>query len=434
MSSPNEPIDQANLTEGDVNLSERRRGWQLANVDDATRETLARDEQAFLHQSLSTPCLTELSGCNGIYLSDATGRRTMDFHGNSVHQVGHAHPWVIEAVKRQLDELVFCPRRFTNRPAIELAEHLARLAPGNLAKVLFAPGGTAAIGIAMKLARYATNRHKTISMRDSFHGASLDAISIGGETLFRDGLGPLLPGCFHVAWPSAAADAEAIEKILIEEGDVGAVIAEPMRCTTIERPPDAYWRRVRELCDQHSALLIFDEIPLALGRTGRMFCCEHSGVTPDILVLGKGLGGGVMPMAATIARADLDIVPQRALGHYTHEKSPVGAAAALATLDVIESENLLERSRKLGAETLEGLRDLQRRHDAVIDVRGLGLAMGVEVSSPDTAESVLYDCLANGLSFKVSGGTVLTLTPPLTITDEQMAQALSILDKALGRL
>ena len=434
MSSPNEPIDQADLTEGDVNLSERRRGWQLANVDDATSETLARDEQAFLHQSLSTPCLTELTGCNGIYLSDATGRRTMDFHGNSVHQVGHAHPWVIEAVKRQLDELAFCPRRFTNRPAIELAEHLARLAPGNLAKVLFAPGGTAAIGIAMKLARYATNRHKTISMRDSFHGASLDAISIGGEALFRDGLGPLLPGCFHVAWPSAAADAEAIEKILTEEGDVGAVIAEPMRCTTIERPPDAYWRRVRELCDQHSALLIFDEIPLALGRTGRMFCCEHSGVTPDILVLGKGLGGGVMPMAATIVRADLDIVSQRALGHYTHEKSPVGAAAALATLDVIESENLLERSSKLGAETLERLGKLQQRHNAVTDVRGLGLAMGVEVNSPDTAERVLYDCLENGLSFKVSGGTVLTLTPPLTITDEQMARALDILDKGLGRL
>ena len=434
MSSPNEPIGQADLTEGDVNLSDRRRGWQLANVDDATRDTLARDAQAFLHQSLSTPCLTELTGCDGIYLSDAAGRRTMDFHGNSVHQVGHAHPWVIEAVKRQLDELAFCPRRFTNRPAIELAEHLARLAPGNLAKVLFAPGGTAAIGIAMKLARYVTGRHKTISMCDSFHGASLDAISIGGEALFRDGLGPLLPGCFHVAWPSAAADAEAIEKILIEEGDVGAVIAEPMRCTTIERPPDAYWRRVRELCDQHSALLIFDEIPLALGRTGRMFCCEHSGVTPDILVLGKGLGGGVMPMAATIARADLDIVSQRALGHYTHEKSPVGAAAALATLDVIESENLLERSSKLGAETLERLGKLQQRHNAVTDVRGLGLAMGVEANSPDTAERVLYDCLANGLSFKVSGGTVLTLTPPLTITDEQMAKALDILDKALGRL
>ena len=434
MSSHDESPAQADLTEGDINLSYHRKSWQQANVDDTTRETLDRDEQAFLHQSLSTPCLTELTRCDGIYLFDAAERRTMDFHGNSVHQVGHAHPRVIEAVKRQLDELAFCPRRFTNRPAIELAEHLARLAPGNLAKVLFTPGGTAAIGIAMKLARYATGRHKTISMRDSFHGASLDAISIGGEVLFRDGLGPLLPGCFHVAWPSASADAEAIEKILVEEGDVGAVIAEPMRCTTIERPPDEYWRRVRELCDRHGVLLIFDEIPLALGRTGRMFCCEHSGVVPDILVLGKGLGGGVIPMAATLIRADLDIVPQRALGHYTHEKSPVGAAAALATLDVIESDNLLDHTRRLGAETLEQLRKLKQHHDAVIDVRGLGLAMGVELSSPDAAERVMYDCLANGLSFKVSGGTVLTLTPPLTITDEQMAEALAILDKALGRL
>ena len=434
MTSTNDPLGQADRTEGDVNLSERRLAWQQANVNDATRETLARDSTAFLHQSLSTPCLTELTGCDGIYLTDAAGRRYMDFHGNSVHQVGHAHPRVIEAVKRQFDDLAFCPRRFTNRPAIALAERLAKLAPGNLAKVLFAPGGTAAIGIAMKLARYATGRHKTVSMRDAFHGASLDAISIGGEALFRDGLGPLLPGCFHVAWPSAAADADAIEKIMVEEGDVGAVIAEPMRCTTIGRPPDAYWRRVRELCDRRGALLVFDEIPLALGRTGRMFCCEHSGVTPDILVLGKGLGGGVMPMAATIARDDLDIAPHRALGHYTHEKSPLGAAAALATLDVIESENLLERSSELGAKTVSRLRELQQRHNAVIDVRGLGLAMGVEVNSPDAAERVLYDCLENGLSFKVSGGTTLTLTPPLTITDEQMADALAILDTALGRL
>jgi len=434
MSSPEEPLGQADRTEGDINLSDRRRAWQQANVDDATRETLARDSAAFLHQSLSTPCLTELTGCDGVYLTDAGGRRYIDFHGNSVHQVGHAHPRVIEAVKRQLDDLAFCPRRFTNQPAIALAERLAQLAPGNLDKVLFAPGGTAAIGIALKLARHSTGRHKTISMRDSFHGASLDAISVGGEALFRDGLGPLLPGCFHVAWPSAEADAGAIEKILVEEGDIGAVIAEPMRCTTIDRPPDAYWQRVRELCDRHDALLVFDEIPLALGRTGRMFCCEHSGVTPDILVLGKGLGGGVMPMAAAIARADLDIAPHRALGHYTHEKSPLGAAAALATLDVIESENLLERSRELGAETVGKLRELQQRHDTVIDVRGLGLAMGVEMDKPDDAERVLYDCLANGLSFKISAGTVLTLTPPLTITNEQMAEAIAILDAALGRL
>ena len=433
-SSSEKPLDKAELTEGDVNLSARRLSWQQANVDKATHKTLDRDSAAFLHQSLSTPCLTELIGCDGIYLTDAAGRRYMDFHGNSLHQIGHAHPRVVEAVKRQLDVLAFCPRRFTNQPAISLAERLTKLAPGSLAKVLFAPGGTAAIGIAMKLARYATGRHKTISMLDSFHGASLDAISIGGEALFRDGLGPLLPGCFHVAWPNAEADAEAIERILVEEGDIGAIIAEPMRCTTIDLPPDSYWRRVRELCDQHGTLLVFDEIPLALGRTGRMFCCEHSGVTPDILVLGKGLGGGVMPMAAAIARVDLDIAPDRALGHYTHEKSPLGAAAALATLEVIESENLLERSRKLGTQSIGKLRELQQRYESIVDVRGLGLAIGVELNCHNAAERVLYDCLAKGLSFKISNGTVLTLTPPLTITDEEMSEAITILDTALGQL
>ena len=191
---------------------------------------------------------------------------------------------------------------------------------------------------------------------------------------------------------------------------------------------------IRDRCDQHGTLLVFDEIPLALGRTGRMFCCEHSGVTPDILVLGKGLGGGVMPMAAAIARVDLDIAPDRALGHYTHEKSPLGAAAALATLEVIESENLLERSRKLGTQSIGKLRELQQRYESIVDVRGLGLAIGVELNCHNAAERVLYDCLAKGLSFKISNGTVLTLTPPLTITDEEMSKAITILDTALGQL
>jgi 4-aminobutyrate aminotransferase-like enzyme len=196
MTSTNEPLGQADRTEGDINLSDRRLAWQQANVNDATRETLERDSAAFLHQSLSSPCLTELTGCDGVYLTDAAGRRIMDFHGNSAHQVGHAHPRVIEAIKRQLDDLAFCPRRFTNQPAIALAERLGKLAPGNLAKVLFAPGGTAAIGIAMKLARYATGRHKTISMHDSFHGASLDAISIGGRRCFATGLARCCPAVF----------------------------------------------------------------------------------------------------------------------------------------------------------------------------------------------------------------------------------------------
>ena len=428
--------EQWRYAEGDINLSPERAQWQSEHVNDETQSVLDRDASVFMHQSLSTPCLTSLAECEGAYLVDEQGRRYLDFHGNSAHQVGHRNPRVLEAIKQQLETLPFCPRRFTNRPVIRLAEKLAELAPGRLNKVLFAPGGTSAIGMAMKLARFATGRHKTISMWDSFHGASLDAISIGGENLFRDGLGPLLPGCFHVPWPQEAGDADAIEQILTDEGDIGAIIAEPMRCTTVDRPPTPYWERVRQLCDQHGALLIFDEIPLALGRTGRMFCCEHLSVIPDILVIGKGLGGGILPMAAMLARDDLDVAEDYALGHYTHEKSPLGAAAALATINVIESEGLLQRATDLGRRAVSRLQAFQRNHHLVADVRGIGLALALELSysgEPATGEAqkVLYTCLTQGLSFKVSNGNVLTLTPPLTITESELAHALGIVERAI---
>ena len=420
-------------TEGDFNSTPLRHMWQDQYIDTTVRETLARDDKFFLHQSLSTPCLTEIVKCEGSYLIDASGRKYLDFHGNSLHQIGYSHPKVIDAIKLQLDELSFCPRRFTNKPAIELAEKLSEFAPGDLNKVLFAPGGTSAVGMAMKLARYATGRHKTISMWGTFHGASLDAISIGGEALFRDDLGPLLPGCFHVPWPKKTADADEIEKIMEKEGDIGAIISEPMRCTTVEKPENGYWLRLRELCDRYGALLILDEIPLAFGRTGKMFCCEHSGVIPDILIVGKGLGGGVFPMASIIAKNNLDIAQMKALGHYTHEKSPVGAAAALAMFDVIESEKLIDRSASLGRKTKMELEGLFSNLSIVKEIRGLGLALAIEMIRPDISECILYECLSNGLSFKVSNGNVLTLTPPLTITDKEMDEAVFIIKRAFQK-
>ena len=420
-------------TEGDFNSTPLRHMWQDQNIDANVRETLSRDENFFLHQSLSTPCLTEIVNCEGSYLIDASGRKFLDFHGNSLHQVGYSHPKIIDAIKLQLDQLSFCPRRFTNKPAIELAEKLGSLAPGELNKVLFAPGGTSAVGMAMKLARYATGRHKTISMWGTFHGASLDAISIGGESLFRDDLGPLLPGCFHVPWPKRIEDADKIEKIMEQEGDIGAIISEPMRCTTVDRPDDDYWLRLRELCDKYGVLLILDEIPLAFGRTGKMFCCEHSGVIPDILIVGKGLGGGIFPLASIIAKDSLNIAQMKALGHYTHEKSPVGAAAALAMFDVIESEKLIDRSASLGRKTKMELEALFSDLSIVKEIRGLGLALAIEITRSDISEFILYECLSNGLSFKVSNGNVLTLTPPLTITNQEMNKAICIIKAALQK-
>jgi 4-aminobutyrate aminotransferase len=447
MNDPRPPADAS--AEGDVNTSPLRREFEAAHVHARTRELLDADANVFLHQSLSTPCFNALASCDGIWLTDVEGRRVMDFHGNNVHQVGYRHPHVMAAVRQQLDTLPFSPRRFTNAAAVDLAARLAELAPEPLGKVLFAPGGTLAIGMALKLARLATGRHKTLSLWDSFHGASLDAISIGGEAVFRKNMGPLLPGTEHAppCDPAAcrfgcggicnAKCAEYIDYVLGKEEDVGAVIIETVRCTDVQIPPLDYYRIVRDACDRHGALLILDEVPICLGRTGRMFAFEHYGIVPDMVVLGKGLGGAVFPMAALIARRDLDIAPDRALGHYTHEKSSVGCAAALATLEVIENERLLERSRELGARALERMREMKRRHPLVSDVRGIGLLLGIElarggVPARREAEQVMYHCLAHGLSFKVGQGNVLALSPPLVISNGDLDRAMAILDDALS--
>jgi len=435
-------------TEGDVNLSPRRHAWTKKYIDESTAQILAEDERYFLHQSLSTPCLNVICESKGIYLQDMQGRRIMDFHGNSVHQVGHGNTRVIEMIKKQLDEIPFCPRRYTNQVAIDLARRLVELAPGNLNKLLFTPSGTSAIGMALKLARYATSRHKTISMWGSFHGASLDAISIGGDSMFRKDVGPLLPGTEHIPPPTRGkchfncVDDEHtgcinyLDYILEREGDVAAIIAEPMRWTTVELPPHNYWRRVREICDHRNVLLIFDEIPSAMGRTGKMFVCEHFNVVPDMLVIGKGLGGGIFPMAALIAREELDIVGDRALGHYTHEKSSVGCAAALATIDCLYEDGLIENAITLGKHAMDRLIKMQSRLPLIHEVRGLGLYLGIELRCDgkpacDEADKVLYHSLSRGLSYKVGGGCVLTLCPPMMITSDELDKALDIIEEGI---
>lgn len=438
-------------SEGDVNLSQNRQAWAKSHLDALTQQVLAEDARYFLHQSLSTPCLNALRSCSGPTMVDLQGRELLDFHGNSVHQVGYANPKVVKAIITQLKSLPFCPRRYTNAPAIALAKKLTELAPGDLNRVLFAPGGAEAIGMALKLARAATGRHKTISMWDSFHGASLDTISIGGEALFRRDIGPLLPGCEHVPPPDpwhcpfdcrgscSLKCADYIEYVLEKEGDIAAVIGETVRTVPFVPPPD-YWRRVRTACYKHGALLILDEIPTALGRTGRMFACEHYDVVPDMLVLGKGLGGGVMPLAALLARENLNIAAEKAIGHYTHEKNPVAAAAGLATLEFIESEGLLEHVNRISSMALERLRAMKEQHPAIGDVRGLGLLLGVELvknratmeRDSETADRVVYEALSRGLNFKVTMGSVLLLTPALTITEAEMERALRILGESIA--
>ncbi|MCF2506928.1 aspartate aminotransferase family protein [Dyadobacter sp. CY107] len=444
---------QHNRTEGDINLSEARRDWYAVMSDPETVSYLEEDAEHFLHQSLSTPCLDVLASCEGIYLTDIQGKSYMDFHGNNVHQLGYRNPYIIEKIKEQLDILPFSPRRYTNVPAIELAKKLGSLLPSNLNRVLFAPGGTSAISMALKLARIVTGKHKVVSLWDSFHGASLDAISAGGELDFRKDMGPLMPGVERIPppmtyrGPFAAAGngdlayADYLEYVIEKEGDIGAFLIETIRNTDVQIPSQAYWNKVREICTKHNVLLILDEIPIAFGRTGKMFAFEHYDIEPDIICLGKGLGGGVMPMAAIVARDTHNIAQSVSLGHFTHEKSPLGSVAALAMLDYMEQNRILEKVQEDAVFMAAELQKLQDKFPLIGDVRGVGLLWGIElVRDKDTkekavkeAEIVMYECLKNGLSFKVSQGNVLQLSPPLIISRGQLREALLILENALGK-
>ena len=447
--------NRINHTEGESNTSPARRAYSEKTASPLSTPLLERDAEVFLHQSLSSPCVATIARAEGPWIEDLDGRRFLDFHGNSAHHIGYGHPDLVAAIKTQLDELPFAPRRFTCEPAVELAEMLAALAPAGLGKVLFATGGSDANEIALKIARAATGRFKTISFWDSFHGAGLGAASVGGEATFRSHIaGPLMSGTEHVA-PFACyrcpyqhpgpescglACAAMIEYVLEREGDVAAVIAEPMRAVP-QLPPPGFWRRVREACNRHGALLIMDEIPTGLGKTGRFFAFEHDDFVPDIFTLGKALGGGALPIAAVVARNELDVCADYAIGHYTHEKNPVTSRAALATIEIIEHEGLVERAAELGRYALERLQRNIGDVSIVGDIRGRGLLFGVEIVSDrerrspgrEHAERIYYLCLEAGLSFKVSQGNVLTLSPPLNIERELFERALEIVETAVAR-
>ena len=456
---PTDSIAAPAQAESDTNLSTRRRAWAAANVGAASRDLLARDERHFLRQSVSTPCLETIVRAEGIFIETASGRRLMDFHGNNVHHIGYGHPRLKKAIADQMDALPFSPRRFANAPAVLLAEKLASIAPPGLSKMLFTTGGSDANEVALRIARAATGRFKTISFWDAYHGSGFGAASVSGEALFRSGpAGPLLPGgqlvapfaCYRCPYGYPEKDgapvldlckvacAKMVDYVLEKEGDVAAVIAEPARAVPYIAPP-GFWKIVRDACHRHGALLIFDEIPTGLGKTGKMFACDHDDVVPDILTLGKSLGGGVVPIAACLTRPDLDVGGKWAFGHYTHEKNPVTARAALTTIEIIENEKLVENARIVGDYALHRLREMQARRACIGDVRGRGLLLGLELvddretktPANDLAEAAMYACLDRGLSFKTTMGNVLTLTPPLTITRAEMDWALDVIEEAL---
>ncbi len=441
--------------QGDVNTTQNRQKYWDKNLSEAAKSICARDNEYFLHQNLSTPVMNVLSKAHGIYIEDIDGKKYMDMHGNGVHNAGFNNPEIITAVKDQLDaQMTFCPRRYTNSVAVDLAQKLAEIAPGNLCKSLFCPGGSEAIEMAVTLAKQVTGHFKTISFWDSFHGAGFAAASVGGEELFKGGMGPMMPGAMHVEFPNyyrnpwgfssqAEVDNEylrQIKTILEREPGVAAIIGEPISATPVV-PSKNYWEGVKDLCGKYGTLIIFDEIIEGFGRTGKMFASEHF-ITPDILVLGKSMGGGLLPFAGIVTKRQYDTLEHRSIGHYTHEKNGLCSAAALAEIDYIQKNDLVENAARVGAHALSRLNELKEKHPLIGNIAGVGLHIGIDlVKDRDTkeravekADSIMYKAMERGLAFKTIEGNIITLRPALTISMEEMDQVITILDETIGEV
>jgi len=440
--------------QGDVNQSELREEY-YKDLDDQTRQLIEEDAKYFLHQALSTPVMNVLSKTEGPFIIDARGNRYLDLHGNGVHNAGFSNPYVTGKVIRQLqDSLAFTPRRYTNLPAISLARKLVEITPTGLDRVLFCPGGSEAIEMAVMLAKHITGKWKTLSFWDSYHGTGFQSAALGGEEHFNVGHGPMVPGAFHVEFPNyyrnpwkltntEDIDAEYLRqlKIILQRNpDMAAVVGEPISATPVV-PSAAYWNEVQALTRRYDMFLIFDEIIEGFGRTGKMFASEHF-VTPDVLVLGKTLGGGLMPFAGIVTRENYNVLQHRSIGHFTHEKNPLCCTAGLATIEYIEENKLVENSARLGDYLQEKLRELQDIYPWIGHVAGRGLHLGIDLVRDRStkeravreAEFIMYECMKQGVAFKVIEGNVITMRPSLVITRDHCDMIIDALRKALEKL
>lgn len=426
-----------------------------AGADEAAQALLDRDAGVFFHQMLSTPVANVIARAAGPYIYDGAGKRYLDLHGNGVHTIGYHHPAVVAAIEGCLrDGLIFAPRRFTNAPAVALAETLVRVAPAGLTRTLFCPGGSEAVEMAIMLAKLHTGRWKTLSYYGTFHGAGFQAVSAGADPHFRDGLGPLIPGAIHLELPDyyrnpwgwnelEQIDAEYVRQLRVQlehNPDVAALITEPIFYNSTV-PTRGFWEQVRALCDEFGVLLIFDEIYTAFGRTGAMFASEHF-VTPDILVVGKGFGGAAVPFAGILGREQLNCLAHKSIGHYTHEKSPLCCAVAKAVIDTVEREGLVQRAKELGQYFADGLRALGDQFDCVGNVSGMGLNQSVDLvtdrstkgRATELATQLMTFAMQRGVSFKLIQGNILNLKPALVVVKDDIDLILDTLREGLRAL
>ena len=321
----------------------------------------------------------------GAHLIDAQGDRYLDLlSGYGVFAIGRNHPEAIAAVRDTMAaHTANLPQLGVTLLSGVLAEQLLARAPGSVAAMVPANSGTEAVEAAIKISRAATGRTRVLFAEHAFHGLTLGALSLNGNDEFRDGFGPLLPGCEAVPF----GDVDALEREL-ERGDVAAFVVEPVQGKGVNLPPDGYLAAAQRLCRDAGTLLVCDEVQTGIGRTGRFLALEHWGLEPDLICLSKALSGGLVPVGAVlVSRAAFDAVfdgMERAVRHgSTFGGNDLAAAAALATLRVLDDEGLVARAERLGALLLELTSPLVERYEVVSDVRGLGLMWAIEFGPPE---------------------------------------------------
>jgi ornithine--oxo-acid transaminase len=390
----------------------------------------------------------------GSHLHDAAGRAYLDFHtGEGFASLGHNHPDIRSALQAVLAADLLDGVQIHYSPlAGMLAEALSRLLPPGLDAVFFASTGAEAVDSALKFARAATGRPRLISCQDSFHGVTLGPLSVVGDEFFKEGFGPLLPGCERVPF----GDLDRLEAQLSSE-DVAAFIVEPIQGRMVTLPPGDYLRQAQELCRRHGTMFVLDEVQTGLGRTGKWFALEHWSLEPDFVLIGKALSGGYMPVAAMVTRRE---IYQRAVGtlerSYVHQstfgRNCLSMAAGLATLRVIERDRLVAQAAHMGTVLLDGLAELRQRYEMIKDVRAAGLMIGIELGAPrgraarfawrliHMASEGLFPQLIviplhrdHGVITMAAGkNDVIKLLPPLTLSDAEAHSFLTALDTVLA--
>lgn len=369
----------------------------------------------------------------GCYLFDHEGRKFLDcLGGYGTFSLGHRHPKVIEAVRNQLDSLGMSGKAFFSRPAAELATKLAEVTPEGIEFTFFSNSGAETVEAALKFAKGATGRAKIVSTHGGYHGKTLGALAATGREKYRKKFEPLMPGVVFVEYGDSAAAIAEIDR------DTAAVIIETIQGEGgIVVPPDGYLRDLREACDRVGALLIADEVQTGLGRTGRMWGSNWDGVAPDLMTSAKALGGGVMPIGATMGtRAVFEAVyGENPLAHTsTFGGNPVACAAGLAAVTVTVEEGLSQRADCYGSQMLKGLQQVAANHsDLVSEARGRGFMLGMEFRMDEVGELVVAALLKRGMcvAYTLNNPRVLRFEPPLIIEESEIQFAIETLDESL---